>query len=75
MSTIEEFVELLRDQFGLHVTSDDVDKSFDELPNWDSLHLLWLVMLLERRTGREISMPDVLEAPNLKHIYTLAVAG
>jgi acyl carrier protein len=74
VTTIEDFVALVRDQLGLSVTVDDIGQGFDQLAGWDSLLLLTLVTALERETGQRISLPDVLEATSLEHIYGLAVA-
>ncbi len=74
MNSVDEFVLVVRDELGLPVSPEDAEVGFDELPGWDSIHLLWLLTILERRTGRSISLPDMLEASNLKHLYTLVVA-
>lgn len=73
MNSLDEFVAIVRDEIGLAVTADDVGRSLDELPGWDSVHLLTLLLAMERSTGRRISMPDVLQAENLRQLYTLAV--
>ena len=73
MNSIDDFVVLVRDETGLEVTSENVHAVFDEVPGWNSLHLLTLLTLLERATGRTLSLPDVLEAPSLAHVYELAV--
>jgi acyl carrier protein len=70
-----EFVGLVRDELGLPVTEDDLSRELHELPGWDSMHLLWLVTIIERETGRQISVVDLLEAPNLAFVYRLAAAG
>jgi len=75
MKTIDDFVTIIRDELGLALTTEDVGRSLDEVPGWDSVHLLSLLTVLERTTGRQISMPDVLEAPSLEHIYGLAVGA
>jgi acyl carrier protein len=74
VNTADEFVDLLRDELGLTVTAADLEVGFDELPGWDSLHLLWLLTLVERRTGRVVSLPEVLEAANLRDLYALVSA-
>jgi acyl carrier protein len=51
------------------VTADDADRALDEIPGWDSVHLLWLMTTLEARTGRRISMPEMLEAATLAELY------
>lgn len=75
MNTIDDFVDIVRDEIGIPVTADTLTLGFDELPGWDSVHLLSLVMVLERETGRRIAMLDVLEASSLKHIYGLATTA
>ncbi len=73
MNTMDDFVALLSEDLGLPITAEDTGLPLDEVPGWDSLHLLSLLTLLERRTGRVLSLADVLEACSLKDIYDLAV--
>lgn len=75
MNSVEEFVGLIRDELGLPLTVEDASRSLDELPGWDSVHLLWLLPTLERTTGRRIALPEVLAAANLREVYDLAVAA
>jgi acyl carrier protein len=72
--TLDDFMALIHDELGLRLTVQDATVSFDELPGWDSVLALQLLAALERVVGRRISMPDALEARNLRHIYELAVA-
>ena len=69
------FVDLVQAEVGLPVTAAHLDVPFDEVPDWDSLHLLRLATVLERRTGRTLSLPDVLDAGSLGALLELAVAG
>lgn len=71
--SISDFVTLLRDDLGLALTDQDIGLELDLVAGWDSVHLLSLCTILERRTGRSLSLPDVLEAPTLERIYALAV--
>lgn len=73
MNSIGEFVSLVHDELGLPVTVEDAARELNDIPGWDSMHLLWLVTILEQRTGRGLSVVDILDAPNLKYIYELAV--
>jgi acyl carrier protein len=75
MHSIEDFVSLIQDELGLAITADNVGRAFDEIPGWDSAHLLRLLTVLERETGRQISLPQILQAPSLEHIFGLAAAG
>jgi acyl carrier protein len=75
MNSIVEFVDIVRDELGLQITLDDVGRELDDLPGWDSMHLLSLVSQLEQKTGRAVSVIDLLEAPNLEYIYGLVANG
>ncbi|MEU4338074.1 acyl carrier protein [Micromonospora lupini] len=72
--TIEEFVDLVGDELGLEVTPADIGRHFDELPGWDSMHLLGLLTTLEGASGRQLSLPHLLEATNLEQLYLASVA-
>ncbi|HEY3478397.1 MAG TPA: acyl carrier protein [Streptomyces sp.] len=72
---IDDFTALVRDELGLPLTDADIGRKLDDLPGWDSMHLLWLITALERSFGRTLSFPRVLEATTLEEIYELAVAG
>ncbi|MFG2911041.1 MULTISPECIES: phosphopantetheine-binding protein [unclassified Kitasatospora] len=71
MNTIDDFLTLVHAEIGLSLTPDSLALGFDELPGWDSLHLLTLLTALERETGQQVSMPKVLEAGSLRDIYEL----
>jgi acyl carrier protein len=73
VNSIGEFVALVRAELGMPITIDDAGRELNELPGWDSMHLLWLVTLLEEGTGRNISVIELLEAPNLEYIYRLTL--
>ena len=75
MNSLADLAALIRDQMGIPVTEADMTCSLTQLPGWDSVHLLWLHTVLEHATGRQILMPDLLEAPDLASIYELAVAA
>ncbi|MFE2428506.1 acyl carrier protein [Streptomyces sp. NPDC059373] len=75
MTDLEEFIALIRDDLGLPVTVEDAGRRLHDLPGWDSIHLLRLVTVLEDRTGRSISVIDLLEAPSLESIYDLAATA
>ncbi|MET9352428.1 acyl carrier protein [Streptomyces sp. NPDC006617] len=75
MNTVDDFVALVCDEVGIQIAAEDLDTGFDQVPGWDSVHLLTLMMALERSTGRRVSMPDLLEAQSLGHVYRLAVGS
>ncbi|MFB7476809.1 acyl carrier protein [Kitasatospora sp. NPDC057692] len=71
MNTLDDFVTLLQDELGLDVTTENVGLPFDRVPGWDSVHMLSLVVVLERETARRVSLPDLLEAPSLQRVFDL----
>jgi acyl carrier protein len=73
--TLEEFVVLLREELLLPLTLADAHRDLHELAGWDSMHLLWLVGVLERRAGRVLNVVDLFEARSLEQIYTLACSA
>lgn len=75
MTDLDEFTALVRDELGLPLREGDAERNLDELPGWDSMHLLWLIAVIERSFGRSVSLPDLLHASTLRQIHTLAVAG
>jgi acyl carrier protein len=74
VNSIDDFMTLVRAETGLLVEPADADRQFDELPGWDSVHLLQLLTMLEHATGRQLSLPEVLAAPTLGRVYALATA-
>ncbi|TCO60793.1 acyl carrier protein [Actinocrispum wychmicini] len=73
MDTIDDFITLLHDELGLPVSVEDAQVPFDRLPSWDSLHMLAVLTVLERRKGIRILLPDAMEAGSLDEIYALSV--
>ncbi len=66
-----EFVDLLQDEIGLDVGAGDLGRAFDDLSGWDSVRLLAMLVLLEKRLGRPLSLPGFLEAASLESIYEM----
>lgn len=66
-----DFVGLLRDELGLDLSEQQAAADFDALPTWDSVHLLRLVTLIERETGRRVPVARVLQARGLREIHAL----
>ncbi len=72
MNSLDEFLAIVRNELGLPIAAEDAGRALDEVPGWDSVHLLWLVTILERTTGRQFSLPALLEATSLEGLYALA---
>lgn len=75
MNSIDDLVALVRDELGLKVSVADATQSFDKLEGWDSVHLIWLVTVLERETGRLVALPALLNAGSLQDLYEVAVTS
>ena len=75
MNSLAEFAELISDHIGIRIEGDDLHRKVEDVPGWDSVHLMWLLTVLERETGRRVSLPAVIEAPTLAHVYELAVTA
>jgi acyl carrier protein len=74
VTTIEDFIALLDEEIGLQVAADQIEDAFDQLPDWDSVKLLWLATALEKAIGLPVRFADLLEATSLGDVYRLAVA-
>jgi acyl carrier protein len=73
MNNLRDFVAILRDDLGLKIKLEDVGKDLDHIADWDSAHLIQLMSVLERETGRPVALPDLLGASSLAEMYELAV--
>ncbi|WP_381799139.1 acyl carrier protein [Streptomyces niveus] len=73
--TLDDYVLLINDEIGMPLAPEQVAADFDELPDWDSLHLLKLITALESAIGRKVPVGEILQARSLKEIYDLAVSG
>jgi acyl carrier protein len=69
--TFEDFARLVRDELGLVLTDEELSADLDRIADWDSMQLLRLVGVLERRTGRRVPIGTQLEARSLAAIHTV----
>jgi len=74
VTSIEDFIELIDEELGLVVTAEQVEEAFDQIPEWDSVKLLWLATALEKAIGQPVRFADLLEATSLGDVFRLAVA-
>lgn len=75
MNSFDDFLDLVTDEVGIPVTAEDARNDLDTVAGWDSVHLLTLLTVLERRTQRSLALPDALKARTLADIYELAAAA
>lgn len=66
---LTDYHRLVREDLALPLTDDQFAADFDELPDWDSLLLLKLVVLLERATGHPVAVSRLFETRSLQQIY------
>nr|WP_086725645.1 phosphopantetheine-binding protein [Streptomyces carpinensis] len=72
MASLEGFLTLVCDELGLDcVGAEAASADLADLPGWDSLNLLRLVVLLEEH-GRPVPVHRLLQARTLQEIYTFA---
>ncbi|MFD7451632.1 phosphopantetheine-binding protein [Kitasatospora sp. NPDC059827] len=69
---LAELITVAATELGLPLGPEDAEVDFDDLPGWDSLHLLSLLTALERLSGRRLSLPDLLDARTLAEIHRIA---
>lgn len=75
MNTIDDFLAILRDELGLQVSTQHAGLKLDQVADWDSVYLLSLLTILERRTGHSLQLAEMLEAATLEEMYAVAVAA
>ncbi|WP_432969507.1 phosphopantetheine-binding protein [Dactylosporangium sp. CA-233914] len=75
MNSLEDFLALIEHELGVSIDADQAHRGLDEVDNWDSMYLLTVLSMLERRTGRPVSLPAMMNAHTLADIYRLAVAA
>lgn len=73
MNSLEDFVTILQEEIGLGIKMEDVGKDLDQIPEWDSAHLLQLMSILEGEMGCPVALPDLLKASSLAEMYELAM--
>lgn len=71
---LEEFLALVEEELGLRFTATRIDEGFDEIPEWDSVKLLWLATALEQALNRPVPFAGLLEASSLGDVYRLVTA-
>ncbi|WP_031075126.1 phosphopantetheine-binding protein [Streptomyces sp. NRRL WC-3742] len=69
---LAELIAVAATELGLPLGPEDAEADFDDLPGWDSLHLLSLLTALEGLSGRRLSLPDLLGARTLAEIHRIA---
>lgn len=71
MISKDDFIRVIRDELRLPLIESEVDFDFDQVVNWGSVHLVRLVVALERKTGRRISVRRLLDERTPRGMYAL----
>jgi acyl carrier protein len=73
--TETEFVDVVRAESGLSLSTDDLRTRFDDLPGWDSVQLLKVLSALETERGITLPIARLLEARCLGDLHDAVVAA
>nr|QVT76735.1 acyl carrier protein [Streptomyces sp.] len=63
------FVEIVRDELGLPLAESELGTDFEQLLHWESLHVLRLVVALERETGHRLPVSRLITEQSLEGVY------
>lgn len=69
MLSKEEFIAILDEEIGFSISMEDLKVGLDSLADWDSIMLLRLQLILERKLRRRIALPKLLEARTIEAIF------
>jgi len=73
--TETDFVELVEAETGLPLDTADLATGFDDLPGWDSVHLLKVLSALEAEHGITLQIAQLLDAKSLGDLHAAASAA
>ena len=71
MLTRTDFISIVRDQLRLPLANTDLEKDFDQVVNWRSIHLVRLFVAVEKRTGLRVPVARLFEERTVGGIYQL----
>ncbi|MER5641285.1 acyl carrier protein [Kitasatospora sp. NPDC002227] len=74
MISTGDFIRIVRDELDLPLASADLERDFDQVVHWDSMHMIRLVAVLERETGRRLPIGKLLMQRSLRDVYELVSA-
>lgn len=67
--TKDDFICIVRDELDLPLESQDLDRDFDQVVAWDSMHMLRLIVALEVETGTRLKIGQLMSDRSLSAIY------
>jgi len=68
-----EFIRIVRDELSLPLADPDLDADLDQVVHWESVHVVRLVVALEKETGRRVPVSRMLTERTLRGIYEAVV--
>jgi acyl carrier protein len=69
MISQEEFVAILDEELGFTISGDDLKADVGHLIGWDSVMLLRVQLVFEKKLNRRISLPRLLEARTMGAVF------
>ncbi|SDD96698.1 acyl carrier protein [Actinokineospora iranica] len=73
--TETEFIDLVGAESGLPLTVADLATGFDDLPGWDSVHLLKVLSALETERGITLRVAELLSTKSLGDLHRAVAAA
>ncbi|WP_441248503.1 acyl carrier protein [Kitasatospora sp. McL0602] len=74
MISTADFIRIVRDELDLPLANADLERDFDQVVHWDSMHMIRLIAVLERETGRRLPIGRLLVQRSFRDIYQLVSA-
>jgi acyl carrier protein len=69
MISKEEFVAILDEELGFTISATDLKADVGNLTGWDSVMLLRVQVVFEKKLNRRISLPRLLEARTMAAVF------
>ncbi|MQY11661.1 hypothetical protein SRB5_17800 [Streptomyces sp. RB5] len=73
MLSVDVLIARVNEEFGIGLQPADADVDLADLAEWDSVHLLRLVALLEHELDRVLPVHDIIGARSLRAIWAAAM--
>lgn len=74
MISKDAFIRIVRDELKLPLANSDLEAEFDQTVNWRSIHVVRLVVALEKKTGQRVPVSRLFKERTTGGIYNLFAA-
>ena len=71
MISKDDFIRVVRDELKLPLGNADLESDFDQVVHWRSIHVVRLVVALEKKTGRRVPVSSLFRERTTAGIYAL----